>query len=1311
MAGYLRVFFLAFVLLFSAVTKADYAASGRWESWWVEKEHTALQFNAWLYPASTPDEACRLSWLATGTMATIDGVSITGAYVGTQPNPIWDGMYDCLVVGYTPVDDPYLYNTPPACADGPDGIDADPWTKCPSGKVNVDEVTFKASCPRGGTLKGMMCVGGDPCPNGGSPDGNGKCGPTPDSDNQDAGDNCTSTKKPISIGSGNKHLTEIDLTLPGLDWSRKYNSINADPVTTVKLQGTDPVMTLGIGWTANYSQKIRVTTSPVAALVVRPDGKILRYAQSASGAPWTSRASITATLTELKDSKGTRSGWQFVDFSLEHVETYDAKGVLQRINYTDGRVQTLSYSDGSSGASTTGYGAYVLDSTGAPTSQALPAGKLLRIQDQAGRIISVGYDITGHIVRVSEGAHVVHYTYDAASNLSTITYPDGSGKTYLYGESLYLKAGSSFSHVMTGILDENASRYASYWYDISGRAYKEQLNGAVGQSLMNMTLDAAGNVTQSALTDALGTTRTYRFSNILGASHFTGINQPGGSGCVAASNAVSYDANGNVSSQTDFNGNTTTYTYDLTRNLEIQRNEASSRQISTQWHPSWSLKTRIAEPKRITTLIYNGQPDPTNKNAIVNCAPSNAYIYGSIPIAVLCKKVEQATTDETGSQGFNASSAGSPRLWSFTYNQYGQILSAKGPRSDVNDTRTFTYFSDTSFDSTGNGHTQYDLKTFTDAVGQTTTYSSYDRSGQLQTLINPNSVSVQYVYALRGWLQSKSTSHNKITLTDKYTYDKVGQIQTASLSDGFAIHYSYDGAHRLASVSDNRGNSIAYTLDGMGNRIQEDTKDATGVLAQRVQRVFDQLGRLQNVEVQSQSTAETTLALSASATQIAPGASITFTAVLKGTNPTGYMTFKDGTISLGTVLMTNGQASLTTTINATGSHNILATYRGDANNTESVSPVVPLMVLQPVSLSWISPGEGVSPGGFITLKVVVKGSSPTGSVTMSDGSTVLGTATLENGDASLTTSFSTKGTHNITAAYSGDVNNAAGVSGVNAITVELFNPMSISISSSASSLPVGGSITLGATVKGTNPTGTITFMDGTTVLGLVPMTNGQASLTLTLDTLGTHNITAVYSGDANNDSITSSILALSVMAPTSVTLSASAAHNSPGQPVTYTATVSGNSPTGTVTFMDGTTSIGTASLVNGLASLTTTLTAGSHSITAAYSGDANNPPVTTNAFTFTTPPAAPGIGLNVNWNAVAQGISITLGSTVSGGDNPTGTVVFKDGSVTLGSAALVSGQANLTVISTKGSHSITATYSGDTNNASVTSPAYSFTAP
>jgi LPXTG-motif cell wall-anchored protein len=164
----------------------------------------------------------------------------------------------------------------------------------------------------------------------------------------------------------------------------------------------------------------------------------------------------------------------------------------------------------------------------------------------------------------------------------------------------------------------------------------------------------------------------------------------------------------------------------------------------------------------------------------------------------------------------------------------------------------------------------------------------------------------------------------------------------------------------------------------------------------------------------------------------------------------------------------------------------------------------------------------------------------------------------------------------------------------------------------------------------TVPTGTVNFMNGTTQLGTGTLnSSGQATYTTTSLAVGSYPVTAVYSGDTNFSGSTSPAVTLvvnaqPVAASTTTTLVTSAATANAGQNVTFTATVAGPSgstgePTGTVTFLDGTSTLGTGTLnASGVATYSTSsLSVGTHSITAQYSGDTNFAPSVSSAITET----------------------------------------------------------------------------------------------
>ena len=264
-----------------------------------------------------------------------------------------------------------------------------------------------------------------------------------------------------------------------------------------------------------------------------------------------------------------------------------------------------------------------------------------------------------------------------------------------------------------------------------------------------------------------------------------------------------------------------------------------------------------------------------------------------------------------------------------------------------------------------------------------------------------------------------------------------------------------------------------------------------------------------------------------------------------------------------------------------------------------------------------------------------------------------------------------------------------------------------SLQASASSIVVNNIVTLTATVAGTaNPTGSVTFASGSTVLGTVTLSSGAATLPYTPTVTGMLSVTAAYSGDANNASSTSSAVSVNVTgsATSSATLSSSASIINQGQSVTLTATVTGSgpTPTGNVVFSQSSTTLGTVALNgSGVASLSsTTLPIGSDTIQAFYLGDSNY--AWSSSTTTIQVNGVPTVVLAASALSVNLGVPETLTVTVSGtGATPTGTATIYLNGAVFATAPLSGGVAVLitsrTALPSDGTYVLSASYSGDSN--------------
>jgi N,N-dimethylformamidase beta subunit-like protein/uncharacterized protein DUF4082/Big-like domain-containing protein/purple acid phosphatase-like protein/Ig-like domain-containing protein len=467
--------------------------------------------------------------------------------------------------------------------------------------------------------------------------------------------------------------------------------------------------------------------------------------------------------------------------------------------------------------------------------------------------------------------------------------------------------------------------------------------------------------------------------------------------------------------------------------------------------------------------------------------------------------------------------------------------------------------------------------------------------------------------------------------------------------------------------------------------------------------------------------ASTTTTLGTVPNPSVPGQTVTLTATVSVVNPgsgaaTGTVTFKDGTTSLATVTLTNEVATLAISNLALGAHSLTASYGGSANFGPSASAAVTQTVNQSSTTTALttSPNPSVL-GQQVTLTAAVSPVAPgtgtaTGTITFKDGTTVLGTGTLSNGSAALVVSNLALGAHSLAASYGGSTNFATSTSAVVTQTVSVAATITV-LSATPNPSIVGQSVTLKATVSavapGTGtPTGTVTFNDGGTAVGTATISGGIASLITSTLATGAHSLTAVYGGATNFGGSTSSVVTQTVTPPSTTTvLTVNLNPSIYGQSVTLKAVVTPvppgtGTPSGAVTFKDGSTVVGTATLSGGAAIMAiSTFTGGSHALTAQYGGSTSFAGSTSSTVTQTVHLASTTTGLNVSPLTSVFGQSVTLTATVSSSSTGmTGTVTFKDGAAVLGSASVSAGVASLTVTTLSPTiHLLTAVYGGDTN--------------
>jgi YD repeat-containing protein len=559
---------------------------------------------------------------------------------------------------------------------------------------------------------------------------------------------------PCSPTTGQNFQIERDFGAPTLRYVRRYNSRAFGRVREFT----------GAKWRSNYEKNINliddtdlsigILTNPIA-FVRRETGQEIQF-ELVNGA-WVADPDITGILEQ------TPSGWTYrAEANL--IETYDQNGRL--VSQTDalGRETTLHY-DG--------------------------IGRLETVTGPFGRALLFAHDVLNRVRTMTDPkGNVYTYGYDSSQNLISVTYPDQTPaddtdnpvRRYHY-EDL------NFPNHLTGITDENGVRFASWTYDAEGRAVSSEQAGGVGR--VDFVFNTDGTTT---VTDARGAVRTYGLDTQFGVEKPVSVTGDQCTSCGNKASAASYDANGFLSSQTDFNGNVTEIVRDA-RGLELSRTEAvgtpEERTVTTQWHTDFRLPLLVTQAGKRTAFTYDSAG----------------------------RLLSRTDTDTV---------TGRTRAVTNSYTQEGLLATVDGGRTDTSDITVFEY------DLQGN------LIASTNALGHQSIVTSYDANGRPLTIEDANGLLTTLAYDARGRLVSRDVG-GQITLLD---YDGVGNVTKTTLPDGSYLMSEYDGAQRLVALEDNLGNRTEFTLDAMGNRTAEAIRDDGGSVTRTRGRVFDLLNRL-----------------------------------------------------------------------------------------------------------------------------------------------------------------------------------------------------------------------------------------------------------------------------------------------------------------------------------------------------------------------------------------------------------------------------------------------------------------------------------
>jgi RHS repeat-associated protein len=631
---------------------------------------------------------------------------------------------------------------------------------------------------------------------------------------------------------------------------------------------------LGVKWRHNWQSAVVVEPATVAgqdsyAYVVLPDGDYRHFRQV--GVSWVGRTDKSESLVEITTG-GVRSGWVYTT-SDDSVYKFDANGRWLSLDQ-HGRLTALSYSDAAT-----------------PISIAPKPGLLIRVTDAQGRFLEFRYDKASYLIQVNDSAgssygyrYAMHQPFNSQPmNTGLLRYvdlPGGVSREYVYDEAGNLGAGNIQTELLTGIVDEKGSRYATFQYDSVGRAWKEW-HGADADvlSLIYQEYSYNDGISHTKVANSLGQSELRNFVAVAGIVRDAGVDRCTTSACSAytASSSKTYDANGNLDVETDFNGAKIDHDYN-SRGLETQRVDAKSvvgstspaekRTTQTDWHASFHMPTERRMLNASSTLeaktqwAYNGRGQATARCEIDPAdAAAMAYSCSATTAPPAGAKVRRTVTTycEPGEV-----TAGTCPLVGLVRSVNGaRPANDAGMATGQDDVTSYTYYPTDDATCASNGacpHRKGDLWKVTNALGQVVEFVSYDKNGRVTRQKDANGTLTDFAYHPRGWLTTRtvraqaSGAADANDATTQIDYDAVGNVLKVTQADGAYLGYTYDAAHRLIKIADNLANTIDYCpggvgsadcLDAAGNRKVEQTKDPSGTLKRSLRRQYDQLSQLQ----------------------------------------------------------------------------------------------------------------------------------------------------------------------------------------------------------------------------------------------------------------------------------------------------------------------------------------------------------------------------------------------------------------------------------------------------------------------------------
>jgi YD repeat-containing protein len=634
---------------------------------------------------------------------------------------------------------------------------------------------------------------------------------------------------PTNVTTSNKTYQKTDLSIDTpsgkLEFYRTYNSLLGSMGDNRYVPGP-----LGYNWTHNFNYGLTISgSSPSRKIAFRkPDGKIVVFAES-SGVFSQTTPGEQFKLTDngnntftLKQEDGSR---------IQFNSTIDDNTQFIRPEWLEdskGRRLTITY-------------AHYQEGTNAWIE--LP----LTLTDQWGNGLGFDHEIingkyTGRIQAVynlktpSEKVLFTYSTpngndYSGIDNLIQATYPNST-------QILYYFENPNYKHSLTRIVDEN-NNTTYYEYDAYNRFLSFHQEGSQGYySFAYDWKTPSQGQWKTTVTDSLNRQSVYQIIDSGNERTITVAGPTCGGGCGSIKNYIYDKTNGNLLETEDGNNIITQYTnYDSWGNAQTVTEAVgtSEQRVTTS---TYDPNLNVLLSTTVPSVLGGG-----NEQTIYDYDDDGNATPNENPTPFLHRLIEKGYTRD-----LNGAIVEKEYITTYAYNTNSQIATINGPRTDVTDVTTYTYYAD----DPGQGNNRARLYQVTLPESQTTTYADYDAYGRVGSITDPNGLITLYAYDFKGRVSTITLVAAGPTGEDLVTnnfYEANGNLDYIKLPGGRVIDYGYDSTGRLTSITRRIGpddqtqaiDSIKYTYDTEGNKTNEQLREGepTGTIKKTTSYNYD----------------------------------------------------------------------------------------------------------------------------------------------------------------------------------------------------------------------------------------------------------------------------------------------------------------------------------------------------------------------------------------------------------------------------------------------------------------------------------------